>query len=685
MIVRNPVFAIGALLLIGTVVPGGPVDSRGQTVYETSRVDTLRELGAALRDGGLERALETLEDYTALYPCDAVMHYNLACVRAMVGDAEGAGRSLDQAFARGYMPLDRATNDPDLAALQATGVADSLVEHHRHLRQERRRAASLIIEEGTWISTPELVPEFGPCVTTTHDVAVAVMSDPDGFRVRLTGGNLETMRVDVLVGVPRGPDTVVTRRIRTWSGLATEPLGRVRWNGRPERDVVARSSVARVDDGVVHTFAWSDLAGVGPPLDPVVAFNVRVWPSDAPRAAIALVPDPFVGSGSVLERRHADLDIYPADPPQRWLRGRLPSNAVIGDSLAVDLVAQGFPGGAVTITSTVRSAAGTFVDPPRRLELEPEIAFLTTTIGLAGRAGGMVEIEIVATWDAGPSATWQARALALDEEWFVRQQRRVEEEITPAERSILMYRLFRVLESLRVANPDDPVEDLAASVETVDGLLARGSREGTVLPTDATGPTTMEVAFPIQGASLAPATLIQPASRGENAPVVIWFTQGAEPLAGSEPTAGEPWQVIVPIEDRIDDPDAAPIRVRHAVAWARALFPDRSLSVAATGLAVAATLRGIVGADVDVDVEELRVLLRGPLDPWPGADADAMRSALARHVETLTLEVAPLRALGARGRQVLSLLEEAGVRIVRREPGSDVEARSFIIGGQRDQ
>ncbi len=65
-----------------------------------------------------EEALRLDERLAALRPDDPVIHYNLACSRALLGRVEEALDALRRAVRLGYDDFDHMDKDPDLASLR---------------------------------------------------------------------------------------------------------------------------------------------------------------------------------------------------------------------------------------------------------------------------------------------------------------------------------------------------------------------------------------------------------------------------------------------------------------------------------------------------------------------------------------------------------------------------------------
>jgi hypothetical protein len=58
------------------------------------------------------------------------MHYDLACVRSIRGDLDGALAELDRALTAGYRNWDWIDKDPDLVAIRADRRFPELLRTH---------------------------------------------------------------------------------------------------------------------------------------------------------------------------------------------------------------------------------------------------------------------------------------------------------------------------------------------------------------------------------------------------------------------------------------------------------------------------------------------------------------------------------------------------------------------------
>ena len=108
-LLRIPLLLLSILLLASTAmmaqgIPGGP----------SLRDQANRMLGS----GDLDSARLLLEEWLAADPGDENSWYNLACVRALAGDREGALDAWEGAVAAGWEDPDHPLSDSDLASIR---------------------------------------------------------------------------------------------------------------------------------------------------------------------------------------------------------------------------------------------------------------------------------------------------------------------------------------------------------------------------------------------------------------------------------------------------------------------------------------------------------------------------------------------------------------------------------------
>lgn len=91
-------------------------------------VDALRIVGELLSHRGQHHAALAIDQKLAqLCPNDCVVHYNLACSLAQLGETRAAVKELKRAFHYGYTDLEYMERDPDLASLRRSSAYQLLV------------------------------------------------------------------------------------------------------------------------------------------------------------------------------------------------------------------------------------------------------------------------------------------------------------------------------------------------------------------------------------------------------------------------------------------------------------------------------------------------------------------------------------------------------------------------------
>lgn len=105
------------------------------------------ETGKAFERGDYARAEELLRKHLLLEPGNFVVHYNMACARALQGDGKGAGEWLVKAVEHGFTDLKYMQSDPMLEGARADENYRKLVDNWGTILEARRAADVRKIEE----------------------------------------------------------------------------------------------------------------------------------------------------------------------------------------------------------------------------------------------------------------------------------------------------------------------------------------------------------------------------------------------------------------------------------------------------------------------------------------------------------------------------------------------------------
>lgn len=109
--------------------------------HDPENVDLLLELGNLYtRAGRLQKGLEIDERLVELRPSEPAFHYNLACSHALLGQIDGAFRSLGRAISLGYDDLEFLQADSDLDNVRRDDrYGEFLRRARRAIRRHRSR------------------------------------------------------------------------------------------------------------------------------------------------------------------------------------------------------------------------------------------------------------------------------------------------------------------------------------------------------------------------------------------------------------------------------------------------------------------------------------------------------------------------------------------------------------------
>jgi hypothetical protein len=85
-------------------------------------IDLQKKIGEAIEKHDYAEAERLMRQNLTLEPRNFVVYYNLACMRALQGDADGAGELLRKAIESGFIDIYRMRADPDLRIVRQTDL-----------------------------------------------------------------------------------------------------------------------------------------------------------------------------------------------------------------------------------------------------------------------------------------------------------------------------------------------------------------------------------------------------------------------------------------------------------------------------------------------------------------------------------------------------------------------------------
>jgi hypothetical protein len=579
--------------LLSAATPAG-----AQTAYETVREPALRRLGSNLQAGAFDDARRDLAAYVARYPGDAVMRYNLACLRAVAGDADGSLADLAAAMNAGYPDLDRPAHDPDLFMLADDPRLTDLLDRARAARVDAMAAAALDVTEGETVGPlPMAADRFVPGMDVVPPAA-QISYDAEGVAIDLHARDKSTGRVVVCIALPRGPDEPTSRRWFEFTAALESP-GPLMLVGRHGRAATASAGgelTALGRDRWRLTIPWSAIHPHRPPVELALGLNVTIYGPgrDGVPGRWALVNDPDAGSSIRPGRRFAPLYLDPGETPAPLVFGRLDSYLAVGDSLSVELGLQGLPGGTTTVSQfTDRATADTSLT----VTVEPGLAYLTLDYRLdRGPATGWFDLAAEVIDADGARWRWSDRGFRIHPDWFVTRHAAADS-LPAAEQPALRYQLFRALRAQQSFNPHDDPAGVAEAVLAADELVTRFRATGSVVPARR---DVLAGAFPVSDDALQSCRMALPeaARRSGGAPLVL---VAVPPGADAEATVAQAVSAgradgddryvavigLAPAPGR--DAEAAAVLGR-AAAWVTELMGPRPVHVVGIGVTAPAAL-----------------------------------------------------------------------------------------------
>jgi hypothetical protein len=153
--------------------PTTPEAAQRQKEREKKLIAIQEDIGKAISAGDYAEAERLLQSELRLDPKNFVIHYNIACMRSLQGDGEGACDPMKHAIETGFIDLKRLRTDPDLVAFRKTEFYSTLVEGWprvlaAHLEANLKQAARIF--DG----------KTGPYTTTRDEkLRIGIMSGMD--------------------------------------------------------------------------------------------------------------------------------------------------------------------------------------------------------------------------------------------------------------------------------------------------------------------------------------------------------------------------------------------------------------------------------------------------------------------------------------------------------------------------
>jgi hypothetical protein len=590
----------------------------------------LRRLAAQLEADQIDEAIADLETYLDRVSADPVMRYNLACLLARQDRPDDALRQLRTALDHGYRRLDQARRDQDLAVLHDDPRFEALLRGHADSLTARAHAAAVSLVGNAW-SEPQ---SLAPSATVRLRATTTALEIETQLLAQSTAGQL-------VVAVPPDPDAYETDR---W----------FEFQFAREGGALVVTPEATITGGIVRVL-WSQLIPHRPPLDLLLGINVAF---DTPDGRVELVADPWLGRPDGGWRRFAPLSIDPGDSPAPLLVGRPETRLVIGDTLSVELAAQGPVDGEVEVALTANGVAAGQTTVWREFGL----GYATAMVALPGSVASWVDLRATTA-----DLAWSGRVYRLPRDWFLTHHAALAA-VMGAEQDIVRFWLFKVLRGQQRFDPRDDPTPIAEAVVQTERLLARHAATGRVLPAEA---SIVTVAIPVGADALIEARLVLPDEearpRASQADLVLADDTAALDELATNLRAARPdgLALVLPAAPAAGTDQATVALVQVARDWLASLMPVVE-QVRLVGVDRAATTAILAATAAPDRWSALALWADGTLDPWPLVDngdlADQVPAALRSMPRRASLAV----SAGGRAEAVMRAMN-----VIAGQHGSD--------------
>ncbi len=276
------------LIAVGVVLAGGAVaqieDTTPNTGLESliehiqkrnTSLDLQAEGVKAFEAGDMVEAERLFTEQALLDPTNFTAHYNLACVRALAGDADESWAHITDALQNGFIDVFQLQRDPSLASMQDDRRVQALVSNFDRMIEAHRTASVGAAER--WIGKraerrtlePLRIEVFSNHDEVSTDQAVVELEAVAEFARRLIPdlNNTDDAALDPWVVVTL-PDQ---QRFMNWSVQTFGPAARGSFSqiggayDHDARRLVARDLGATLRHEFFHVLLWRDMSHRGVP------------------------------------------------------------------------------------------------------------------------------------------------------------------------------------------------------------------------------------------------------------------------------------------------------------------------------------------------------------------------------------------------------------------------------------
>ncbi|MCL4220812.1 MAG: PDZ domain-containing protein [Phycisphaerales bacterium] len=255
--------------------PEAPSSAADRIASEFERREKSSQLQAqavtAFESGDYTLAEEIFEKQAEVDPGNFTVHFNLACVRAVQGDADEAMQHLVDAVKTGFVDAYQLRRDPSLASLQNDPRLHAMLDHWPRIIDAHRAANTESAQRwiGEHAEHRTLHALRIECISN-HD---AISTDAAVRELELVAAFAHTIIPDIHAADPLDPWVVVAlpdqRHFMTWSISTFGPSARQTFSqiggayDHDARRLVAMDLGATLRHEFFHVLHWRDMSRRG--------------------------------------------------------------------------------------------------------------------------------------------------------------------------------------------------------------------------------------------------------------------------------------------------------------------------------------------------------------------------------------------------------------------------------------
>ncbi len=487
----------------------------GLVTWSTVAAETLNQMHTAsqinslIRQERRDEALPLCRLYTAEFPDNPVMLYNLACLENTAGNVQQAIEAYRKALEAGFSEFELAAEDPDLQ-----GNAHELILEMNLATRNRlaviAAGARLTLDHNQWSEPRQLTPHGAtarPTVMLGDRPQLSLLWGDNGleFELTATGQWREMFAVDTQAPWQGGPGLLFSL------GMLTDPDDLESTNhflfafgfeakggvggmyistqGQWQRVAELAPKIKIDETGPLRLSAmipWQALMPYNPLVDTPIGFNatlIRRENGQLHRATLLETSDTMDPLAN--RRRLARLDFRTDSIVADTFLGKLSNSISRNQPLDLDLVAISTEAGTATLSLNFTDQAGRSVLPAGPIQGTVSLRQGTNHIdrqadfGSLKTGGYIMQTEMV--FPSGHRDSWSGTVLQLADRW----QQQYEENISlvaMSEQTTVQYLLDTIVAAAANHQPRRSPGAIVTTLIDLEQMLADAEEYGSILP-----------------------------------------------------------------------------------------------------------------------------------------------------------------------------------------------------------